>query len=308
MQKSTRVSAKRVGIVIKRRQEEAARLALEVAQFVLERHAMVVLDHENEAAAQQLLQLTGLPKKTRKVRVVPKDQLAKHCDIILVFGGDGTYISIARLTRGKSVPIMGINMGQLGFLTEVKASEALEFTDRILTGKPVSLSKRSMLDVALIRDGKKIFEGVAVNDAVLSRGTVSRIIGIEIKINGQLVTLVRSDGVIVSTPTGSTAYSLASGGPILDPDVPALVMTPICPHSLTLRPLVVSDESEIEMCLAHKPGTVLLTLDGQEMVPLNAGDRVLVRRSKKNCLQLISSPSRDYFALLREKLKFGFRD
>jgi NAD+ kinase len=147
-----------------------------------------------------------------------------------------------------------------------------------------------------------------VNDAVISKGAIARIIGIQIWVNDKWVHNIRADGIIVSTTTGSTAYSLAAGGPIVEPSVPALVMTPICPHSLTLRPLVIPDTSVVRMCLNHRPGHVLLTLDGQDAVDMKEDDIVTIRRFKKHSLKIVSSPTRDYFSLLREKLKFGIRD
>jgi NAD+ kinase len=228
--------------------------------------------------------------------------------LIVVVGGDGTYLSIARLMRDRSVPVMGINMGQLGFLTEIKRSEAHDILAEILCGKPAIISERALLEVTLARMGKIIFQGPVVNDAVVSKGAIARIIDLDIAINGSWVHSVRADGIIVSTPTGSTAYSLAAGGPIIEPSVPALVLTAICPHSLTQRPLVIPDTSEVQILLKRRPGHVLMTLDGQDAVDMKEDDIVTIRRFKKHSLKLISSPTRDYFQLLREKLKFGIRD
>jgi NAD+ kinase len=208
----------------------------------------------------------------------------------------------------KSVPILGVNMGQLGFLTEFKSDEAISALESILDGIPPTYSERCLLEVILKRKNRVIYQGPVVNDAVISKGAIARIIGMEISVNGQWVHTVRADGVIVSSPTGSTAYSLAAGGPIVDPSVPALVVTPICPHSLTLRPLVILADSEVKICLQDRPGHVLLTLDGQGAIDMKEDDVVIIRQFKKHSLKLISSPSRDYFCLLREKLKFGARD
>ncbi len=244
----------------------------------------------------------------KRVKIIPKVKMVDQADFIIVLGGDGTYLSIARLMRSRSVPVMGVNLGQLGFLTEIKKEEALPTLRRFLKGQVAKISERSLLEVTLIRNGKTVFQGPVVNDAVIAKGAIARIIGIQVHVDGELINTVRADGLIVSTPTGSTAYSLAAGGPILEPSVPGLILAPICPHSLTQRPLVVRDDAEIELCLSHRPGHVLLTLDGQDAVDLHEEDRIRIRRFRKHSLQLISSPERDYFGLLREKLKFGLRD
>jgi NAD+ kinase len=210
--------------------------------------------------------------------------------------------------KRKSVPILGINMGQLGFLTETKRTEAFERLSQLLSGEPTYYSERSLLEVTLKRKGKVVFSGPVVNDVVISKGAIARIIGMQIRIDQQVINEVRADGIIVSTPTGSTAYSLAAGGPIVEPTLPALILTPICPHSLTQRPLVVPDHKEIQICLKQRPGHVLLTLDGQDVVDMKEDDVVHIKRFTKHSLKILTAPSRDYFSLLREKLKFGLRD
>ncbi|MDR3608852.1 MAG: NAD(+)/NADH kinase [Oligoflexia bacterium] len=302
---------KRIGFVIKRHQAEASALAVELAQLALSRGASLVFEKETTPVVRAIVH--SFPAKSRKsiaarIQRLDKLQIVEQTDLIVVCGGDGTYLSIARLMWGRSVPVMGVNMGQLGFLTEIKRSEAMESLKRILDGVQPAISERALLEVTLRRKEKIIFQGPVVNDAVISKGAIARIIGLQIAVNSRWVHNVRADGIIVSTPTGSTAYSLAAGGPILEPSLPALIMTPICPHSLTQRPLVIPDHSEIQICLNHRPGHVLLTLDGQDAVDMHEDDVVTIRRFKKHSLKLISSPTRDYFALLREKLKFGMRD
>jgi NAD+ kinase len=263
---------------------------------------------DESALIAQRLRASLKPKHRKQVQVVKKPKLVDVSDLIVVLGGDGTYLSIARLMRDRSVPVMGVNMGQLGFLTEIKRAEALDSLAAIMRGEPPLVSERVLLEVTLKRRGKIIFQGPVVNDAVVSKGAIARIIGLEVMVNGSWAHSVRADGLIVSTPTGSTAYSLAAGGPIIEPSLSALVMTAICPHSLTQRPVVISDDSEIQICLRQRPGHVLLTLDGQDAVDMKEDDIVTIRRFKKHSLKLISSPTRDYFGLLREKLKFGIRD
>ncbi len=290
----------RVGFVIKHRQPEAASLAQRLAKEALDSGLAVAFCDESTAVAE--------PFKS-KAKIIPKAELMDHADLIVVLGGDGTYLSIARLMRDRSIPVMGINMGQLGFLTEFKKDEAPASFKSLIDGTaPPVISERALLEVTLCRNGETVFRGPVVNDAVISKGAIARIIGMDVHVNGQYAHGVRADGLIVATPTGSTAYSLAAGGPIIEPSLPAVVIAAICPHSLTQRPLVIPDSAALEIHLKDRPGHVLLTLDGQDAVDMTQGDVVKIQRFKKHALQLISSPGRDYFGLLREKLKFGLRD
>ncbi|MGZ3687618.1 MAG: NAD(+)/NADH kinase [Bdellovibrionota bacterium] len=298
---------KRIGFVIKHNHPEAAAFAEELAKFVLGSGCEAVFCDESAPVFRDILKgLKGQFKS--KVKCVEKAKLPDLTELIIVLGGDGTFLSIARLMRKHSVPVMGINMGQLGFLTEIKRAEAIQTLDEILKGKSPTIQERSLLEVKLTRKNKVVFQGPVVNDAVISKGAIARIIGMKVSVNGQYAHDVRADGIIIATPTGSTAYSLAAGGPLVTPSLGALILTPICPHSLTQRPLVLSDKSVIEVRLTQRPGHVLLTLDGQDVVDLKEDDVVTVRRFTKHSLKLISSPTRDYFSLLREKLKFGMRD
>ena len=306
---SIRFRPKRVGFVVKHQHREAAELAVELAKFVLSRGIPVAFAEESTSVVNALVSKATDKKDRNRISIVhSKLQLVANVDLIIVLGGDGTFLSIARLMRTRSVPVMGVNMGQLGFLTEIKRGEARETLARILQGRPMPSSSRALLEVSLRRDGKLIHRGPVVNDAVISKGAIARIIGLQIAVNGKWAHDVRADGIIVSTPTGSTAYSLAAGGPIIEPSLPSVIMTPICPHSLTQRPLVIPDSAEIRIQLTQRPGHVLLTLDGQDAVDMREGDTVVVRRFTKHSLKLISSPTRDYFSLLREKLRFGERE
>ena len=304
----------KIGFVVKRSAPEAETLALELAQYVISRNSgkskkkiQVYFAVESQQVASALRKRLE-SKQRAQVSVVAKPALVTQCEMIVVLGGDGTLLSIARLMQNRSIPVLGVNMGQLGFLTETKRSEALGVIRQLLDGKPPKIQERALLEVTLKRSGRTVYQGPVVNDAVISKGAIARIIGLEVAVNGKWVHSVRADGIIVSTPTGSTAYSLAAGGPILEPSLNALILTPICPHSLTQRPLVIPDRSEIQICLNDRPGHVVLTLDGQDVVDMRQGDVLFVKKFKKHSLQLISSPTRDYFTLLREKLKFGMRD
>lgn len=287
-----------IGFVVKHHHPDAARLALEIGKYLLTEGLKIVFAKESQKLARTF-------KKTKKqVLIVEKSKMGDHADIILVFGGDGTYLSIARLID-KSVPVAGINMGKLGFLTEIKHNEVYDVLHRILVKGEIYISERTVLEVELKRKNKIVFSGPVVNDVVISKGAISRIIGLQLAVDGYWVNHVRADGLIVSTPTGSTAYSLAAGGPIVEPSLGALVITPICPHSLSNRPLVLADDSEIQIRLDQRPGHVILSLDGQDVVDMLEDDIVVIRKSKKEKLRTVSSPTRDYFSLLREKLSFG---
>lgn len=307
------LKVRRVGLILKHHHPEAEQLAIQISDFLLSKNRKIILAEENRPLAKRLIKKIGLGSRLSKgsfspVSVVEKPDLPSSCDLIVVLGGDGTFLSIARLIRKESIPILGVNLGQLGFLTEFRKEEAISTLDAILHGAPPLISERALLDVTLIRDEKIIHSGPVVNDAVISKGAIARIIGMEVSVNNQWVHTFRADGVIVSTPTGSTAYALAAGGPIVEPHVPALIVAPICPHSLTLRPLIISDTSEIRIRLNHRPGHVLLTLDGQDVIDMKEGDVVVVKRFERHSLKLVTSATRDYYCLLREKLKFGVRD
>ena len=309
-----------VGFVVKRHQDEAIDLAVELAVFALRENLKVYFADESRGIVQRLKQslrspLTGgryleSPQRSllKSVHVIAKPHLVDKCDLIVTIGGDGTFLSIARLMARRSVPLLGINMGTLGFLTEIKKTEAHDTLRQLIQGDHFPMSPRVLLEVTLTRDDEVVFQGPVVNDAVISKGAIARIIGMEISVNRQIVNHIRADGLIIATPTGSTAYSLAAGGPIVEPSLGALLITPICPHSLTQRPLIIPDDFEVEVRLDHRPGHVLLTLDGQDAVDLKVNDRVTIRRFKKHALQLISSPTRGYFSLLKEKLNFGLKD
>lgn len=300
---------KKMGLVVKLDQPEAMALAVEVGVLIVKHGIAVVCEDKSAQVAQQIKEQVRSFSRgdAKKIQVGNKEKIARVSDMVVVVGGDGTYLSIARMMHQRSVPIMGINMGQLGFLTEIKRDEAFDVLNRILEKREMKLSERALLEVSLKRGKKTVYTGCVLNDAVISKSAIARIIGVQIGIDGKWVNSVRADGIIVSTPTGSTAYSLASGGPIVEPSLPALLITPICAHSLTQRPIVVSDRSEIQIRLIDRPGEVVMTLDGQDAVEVKSGDIITVKRLKRHSLKLISSPTRDYFSLLHEKLKFGLR-
>jgi NAD+ kinase len=226
-------------------------------------------------------------------------------DLLVVLGGDGTLLSAVRALEGCEVPILGVNLGFLGFLTEVSLDELFPTLERVVEGS-YSLDTRTTLEGTVTRAGSEPRCFRVFNDVVLSKGTLARISELEVRVDGRYLTNYKADGLIVATPTGSTAYSLSAGGPILSPLLPAIVLCPICPHTLTHRPLILDDSAAVEVRLVSKNGEVFLTLDGQEGFELQEGDVLRVTKGRRRVI-LVQSPSRDYFQLLRTKLVWGGR-
>jgi NAD+ kinase len=224
-------------------------------------------------------------------------------DLVLVLGGDGTLLKAARLYGEEGAPILGINLGGLGFLTEIGFEELPSLFDQILQGH-FQTESRMMLTAGIIREGRTVSSTPFLNDTVINKGALARIIDLETSIDGQFLTSYRGDGLIVATPTGSTAYNLAAGGPILHPALNIIVLTPICPFTLTNRPIIVQDEALIDIRLGSKAREVWLTFDGQVGYPLKAGDVVRVKKAPGR-IALIKSPFKNYFEILRTKLKWG---
>lgn len=233
-------------------------------------------------------------------------EIREQAELVVVLGGDGTLISVARLFSGKEVPILGVNLGSLGFLTEITVEELYPRLEKCLEGNP-RVSNRMMLEVTLHREGQDIEKFNVLNDVVINKGALARIVDLETKVNRHFLTTYKADGLIVSTPTGSTGYSLSAGGPIIHPLMSCIAITPICPHTLTNRPIVVTDESIISITVTSSfDDKVYLTLDGQVGFKLREGDSVEVRKALKTT-SLVMSRSRDYFEILRTKLKWGER-
>jgi NAD+ kinase len=238
--------------------------------------------------------------------LLTEEEIRDQAELVVVLGGDGTLISVARLFSGRDVPILAVNLGSLGFLTEITVEELYPRLELCLQSTP-RVSVRMMLMVTLLREGKQSETYHVLNDVVINKGALARIVDLETRINKQFLTTYKADGMIVATPTGSTGYSMSAGGPIIHPQMSCIVITPICPHTLTNRPIVVSDESIISVTIKSTfDEKVYLTLDGQVGIELQEGDSVEVRKDL-NKTSLVMSRSRDYFELLRTKLKWGER-
>lgn len=232
-----------------------------------------------------------------------RQNMVKQVECLIVLGGDGTLLNSARLAAPNDVPIFGINLGRLGFLTEVDIPHLYESMERLLAGH-FTIVERMMLQASVVR-GKQVFESViGLNDAVITKGAFARLIKIDAMVDGQHFNSYNADGVIISTPTGSTAYSLSAGGPLVVPDLELMVVTPICPHALWARPLVISADSEVQITLHSRQGEVMLTMDGQHGMPLQYGDIVKIKKTAHRA-KFIKLNNRTFFDILRKKLKEG---
>ncbi len=232
-------------------------------------------------------------------------EMAERAELVIVLGGDGTLIHAARMLAGRQVPILGINLGTLGFMTEIPRNEMFDELNRVLAGQ-FRTESRMKLRCRLYRGGSVLIEDEVLNDIVINKGALARIADHETSIDGTYVTTYKSDGVIVSTPTGSTAYALSAGGPIVHPMLDCMIVAPICPHALTQRPIVVPGDQLVSISLKAEVADVYLTLDGQAGHVLQVGDRIEVQRSENRVL-LVRNPKLGYFAILREKLHWGER-
>jgi NAD+ kinase len=240
-----------------------------------------------------------------QIKGYSRNEIAKLVDMVIVLGGDGTMLSVARLVCEKDIPILGVNLGSLGFITEIQALEIYDALEKILEGN-CNYEERLMLNVSVTRQKEKIAEHTVLNDVVINKGAIARMIDLEIFIDKKYLSEFKADGLIISTATGSTAYSLSAGGPILYPTLENIIITPICPHMLTNRPLVIPGDSEVKTTLKAKSGEVVLTLDGQSVFTIKEGDVIAVKKSPFKA-KLIMPYERDYYQTLRSRLKWGER-
>lgn len=283
---------RRVGIIAKPKLSSIAAVLHQLTDWCTTRGIQALLDKDTAA-------LAGEPEG------LERNDLVAASDLIVVLGGDGTLLSVARVLNSQSVPILAVNFGSLGFLTEITLEEMLATLEGALTGKATSQA-RMMIDIEVLREDGCFAEYRALNDVVLTKGALARIIDIDVNIDNQFVATYKADGLIVSTPTGSTAYALSAGGPIVYPTLGAMLVTPIASHTLTFRALVVPDSVTVEMGLKATQESVYLTVDGQVGLALKGDDRIRVRKSAI-ALELIESSNKNFFDVLRKKLKWGER-
>lgn len=282
---------KRIGIIGKSGRPEPAEIAKEIIPWLKQKSAEIFVDIETS--------------QTIGIKGYLRSEIPKLADLVLVLGGDGTMLSVARLVCEKGIPILGINLGGLGFITEVQRTEIYDALERVFSGQ-YTLEERMMLNAYVVRHGERIAGYTTLNDVVINKGALARIIDLETFVDKRYVSTFRSDGLIVSTPTGSTAYCLSAGGPILFPTINSIVLIPICPHTLTNRPIVLPDTVIVEVTLKSLVEDVFLTLDGQVGFSLRQNDTVIIEKSPHKTRLLIPF-ERDFFEVLRTKLRWGER-
>lgn len=311
---------KSIGIIANLTKNGAARVVAEVSDWLQSRGILSLVTEDCAAAL-----------SSGDYRAMDKEELIRQADGLVVFGGDGTLLNVARIPGADSVPILAVNLGSLGFLTEVTLDELYPALTKVLEGD-FQLDERMMLRATLYRQNEesrdaacrvstgvalnrenegrgtdtacRVSTSVALNDAVINKGPFSRIISLESYIDDEHVATYRADGIIVSTPSGSTAYSLSAGGPIIHPDLNAFILTPICPHTLTVRPYIVSAESRISVVIRSTHCNIMLTIDGQEAFDLYPDSVVEIEKAPET-IKLIRSRKRSYYEVLRTKLKWG---
>jgi NAD+ kinase len=309
MTSSPESSAKRitrVGIVAKRELRAASDHLERLAAWLRERQIEALFDTDTAAlAGSGAAQGAGGQAATAYSR----DDIPRHVDLIVVMGGDGTLLSMATRIAGagRDIPILGVNFGSLGFLTEIRIDELYPALQSVVDGT-ATIDQRAMLAADAYRSRARFDSRIVLNDVVFTKGALSRIIELSVSVSTGLVTKVKADGLIIASATGSTAYNLAAGGPIVHPRVDAIGITPIAPHTLTNRPIVIPGSETIEVRPNLDVGAeeIFVTYDGQAGYPLQKGDMVAVRKSEQ-CLRLVRAPARTYFEVLREKLKWGER-
>lgn len=287
-----RNTLKTFGIIAKKNKPEASELAKSIVSWLDKKGIQTLVERE-------VAESIGHPN------AIERETIPSNVDLIVVLGGDGTLLSVARQKSTASIPILGINLGGLGFLTETFKEETFEALEKVVAGD-FETDKRLMLKATVRRGDTVVGESTVLNDVVINKGALARIIDLETYIDGGYLATFNADGLILSTPTGSTAYSLAAGGPIVYPSLDSIIMNPICPHTLTNRPLVLPDRCKIRVILKSANQDVHITLDGQEGMPLEGDDIVEVRKAE-NYIYLIKSSSKTYFELLRTKLRWGER-
>jgi NAD+ kinase len=296
---SPAVRIARVGIVAKRGLRAASDHLERLAAWLRERHIEAVFDTETATLAGR-----GTASVSHS-----RDEIPQHVDLIVVMGGDGTLLSMAtRIAEaGRDTPIVGVNFGSLGFLTEIRIDELYSALQSVMDGT-AAIDQRTMLAATAYRSREPFDSRIVLNDVVFTKAALSRIIELSVSVSTGLVTKVKADGLIITSATGSTAYNLAAGGPIVHPRVDAIGITPIAPHTLTNRPIVIpgSETIEVRPNIGEGSDEVFVTYDGQAGYPLQKGDMVAVRKSER-CLRLVRAPARSYFEVLREKLHWGER-
>jgi NAD+ kinase len=284
---------KRVGITSKPKKPEIREIAPPLMQWLREREIEVFIDRETAATLEA------------SERSWTRNEIPSYVDLVVVLGGDGTLLATARALNRRPVPILAVNLGGLGFLTVITEEELYATLETVLSGN-FETDRRVQIDAEVLRSNEVISSLLALNDVVLNKGAIARILDFDVWVDGKFVSTYKSDGLIVCTPTGSTAYSLAAGGPVMVPSVGAFAITPICAHTLSNRPIVLPDSSSVEVAVKSQRESVYLTVDGQVGIAVRSDD--IVRMKKAGCcVELVQPAHKNYFEILRQKLKWGER-
>jgi NAD+ kinase len=287
------MTIKKIGIVSKPRKAEIREIVPQLVEWLRERHIEVSFDKETGAILES------------SEKCLTRNELPGKVDLLVVLGGDGTLLAAARSLYRREVPIFAVNLGDLGFLTVITRDELYPALEGVLSGNYRS-ERRVQIEGELVRADEVLSTFRALNDVVLNKGAIARIQDFEVYADGEFISNYKSDGLIVATPTGSTAYSLAAGGPVVSPFVEAFMVTPICAHTLTNRPLVLRDSATIEIVVKSQREAAYLTVDGQVGIATHSEDIIRVRKSD-SYIELIQPPQRNYYEILRQKLKWGER-
>lgn len=281
-----------VGLVVRPAANGAERRGDEVARWLLRRKITV-------------LTIAGWRKAPDGVEVVERSELMRRADLVIVLGGDGSLLGVARLSSARQVPVVGMHHGDFGFLTEPDTGSVDRTLSKLLAGD-YRVTRRTMLNVRVLRRGREVIRSQALNDAVVHQGRVSRMLSLDVEINGEALATYAGDGIVIATPTGSTAYSLSAGGPVVVPEMSAILLTPISPHTLGVRPMVLPDGSSIRIAVERGCEYAVLTLDGQEWFELAGGDAVEVTKSRHSAA-IVRVEDQSFFETLRSKLHWGAR-
>jgi len=284
---------KRVGIISKPKKTEIREIVPPLIAWLRERDIEVLTDKESGSILE------------RQEKSLSRNEMASQVDLLVVLGGDGTLLATARALNRKPVPILAVNMGGLGFLTVITREDLYPTLEMLLAGH-AQIERRVQIEGELVRADEVISSFLALNDVVLNKGAIARIIDFDVLVDGKLISTYKADGLIVSTPTGSTAYSLAAGGPIVAPSVAAFLVTPICAHTLTHRPLVLPDAAHVEIAVKTQREAAYLTVDGQVGLATHSDDTVRLHKAS-SYVEIVQPPRKDYFQILRQKLKWGER-
>ena len=288
--KTTGETAKKIGVFCKPKAPSATDILGRLIPWLRKQNYYIFLD-------------TGTAAIINETSSYERREISQQADLLIVLGGDGTLLSVARAAHPHNIPILAVNLGSLGFLAEISIDELYPTLENILAGK-FEIENRMLLNACIWRNGEKVEDHNVLNDVVINKGAVARVINLQVLVNGQYMTSYRADGLIIATPTGSTAYSLSAGGPIIHPSMHTLVLSPICPFTLTNRSILIPDQSIIQVKLAAEYDDVRVTLDGQEGYDMRAGDILEIKKTKTS-FQLIRGPNKNYYQILRDKLHWG---